>query len=62
MQEIDKIYLKVEEEVTKSFEMKREKLKTEVTKIKEKFENSLSEIRNLTKTKWSKIPIDKKKI
>ena len=50
MQEIDKIYLKVEEEVTKSFEMKREKLKTEVTKIKEKFENSLSEIRNLTKT------------
>ena len=34
MQEIDKIYQKVDDELTKSFEMKREKLKTEVTKIK----------------------------
>ena len=50
MQEIDKVYKKVDEEVTKSFEMKREKLKTEVTKIKENFENFLSEIINLTNT------------
>ena len=50
MQEIDKIYQKVDDEVTKSFEMKREKLKTEVTKIKETFDNSIREIENLTKT------------
>ena len=50
MQEIDKIYQKVDDEVTKSFEMKREKLKTEVTKIKETFENSIREIENITKT------------
>ena len=30
--------------------MKREKLKTEVTKIKETFENSIREIENITKT------------
>ena len=50
MQEIDKLFQKVDEEVVKSFELKREKLKTEVTKVKEKFEISLTEIRNLTKT------------
>ena len=50
MQEIDKLFQKVDEEVVKSFELKREKLKTEVTKVKEKFELSLTEIRNLTKT------------
>ena len=50
MQEIDKIFQKVDDELTKSFEMKREKLKTEVTKIKETFENSLRQIENITKT------------
>ena len=61
MGEIDKTYLKVDEETTKSYEKRRqklkqeeedlkEKLKTEVTKIKEKLENYLSQTYNLTKT------------
>ena len=61
MTEIDKAYTKVDEETTKSFELKRkklneeeeklkDKLKNEVTKFKEKFEIDLSEINNLLKT------------
>ena len=60
MKEIDKRYEKVDKEASKSFELKiekliqdeenlKEKLKTEVTKIKEKLENYLSETFNLTK-------------
>jgi len=61
MEEIDKIYEKVDNETTKSYEKKRDKLKkeeedlkenlkTEVTKIKEKLEIYLSEVNNLLKT------------
>ena len=50
MTEIDKAFEKVDNELTKSFEMKREKLKTEVTKIKSKFEKHLSDINNIIKT------------
>ena len=60
MMEIDKRYEKVDNEVTKSYEIKidklkkeeddlKEKLKTEVTKIKEKLEINLSKINNLSK-------------
>ena len=59
MIEIDKRYEKVDNDVTKSYEIKieklkkeendlKEKLKTEVTKIKEKLENYLSQIYNLS--------------
>jgi len=59
MKEIDNTYIKVDKETTKSYELKREKLKkeeedlkeklkTEVTKIKEKLENYLSQIYNLS--------------
>ena len=54
MIEIDKAFEKVDNELVKSFEMKREKLKTEVTKVKSKFEKHLSSINNLIKT-WDKI-------
>ncbi len=61
MKEIDNTYDKVDKETTKSFEIKREKLKTEeenlkeklkteVTKVKEKFEIHLSEINSLLKS------------
>ena len=50
MIEIDKAFEKVDNELVKSFEMKREKLKTEVTKVKSKFEKHLSSINNLIKT------------
>jgi len=60
MTEIDKAYSKVDEETTKSFELKREelkkeeddlkeKLKTEVTKIKEQLDIQLTHVNNLTK-------------
>ena len=60
MIEIDKRYEKVDNEVTKSYKIKleklkkeeddlKEKLKTEVTKIKEKLEINLSNINNLQK-------------
>ena len=49
MVEIGKDFEKVDNELVKSFEMKREKLKTEVTKVKSKFENNLSSINNLIK-------------
>ena len=60
MTEIDKAYIKVDDETTKSFESKRkklkkeeddlkEKLKTEVTKIKEKLEINLTYVNNLSK-------------
>ena len=60
MKKIDEEYIKLDKETTASFELKREKLnkeesdlkdnlKTEVTKIKEKFENSITEIINLSK-------------
>ena len=60
MTEIDKAYSKVDEETTKSFELKREelkkeeddlkeKLKTEVTKIKEQLDIHLTHVNNLTK-------------
>ena len=60
MTEIDKRYFKVDEEATKSFERRREKLKkeeddlkeklkTEVTKIKEKLELTLTQVNNLSK-------------
>ena len=59
--EIDKTYENVDNQVTKSYKIKieklikeeenlKEKLKTEVTKIKEKLENYLSQINNLSKT------------
>ena len=58
---IDKLYDKVMNEVTKSFEIKheklikeendlKEKLQIEVTKVKEKLENFLSESNNVIKT------------
>ena len=61
MKEIDNTYIKVDKETTESFEIKRkklnkeesdlkEKLKTEVTKVKEKFEIHLSEINTLLKS------------
>ena len=49
-EELDKIHKKVDEEFVKSFELKRVKLNTEVTKIKEKFELYLSQINNISKT------------
>ena len=60
MMEIDKRYEKADNDTTKSYEIKREKLKkeeddlkeklkTEVTKIKEQLENNLSKVNNLTK-------------
>ena len=60
MTEIDKTYDKVDKETTKSYEIKREKLKqeenelkeklkTEVTKIKEQFDINLTIIKNLLK-------------
>ena len=60
MTEIDKMYEKVDKEITKSYSLKKKKLfeeeenlknilKTEVTKMKEKFEMNLSEINNLLK-------------
>ena len=60
MEEIDKIYDKVNSEVKKSYEIKHEKLtkeendmrdilQTEVTKVKEKLENYLSESKNILK-------------
>ena len=60
MMEIDKRYEKVDNETTKSYEIKieklkkeeddlKEKLKTEVTKIKEQLENNLTKVNNLTK-------------
>ena len=62
MIEIDKRYEKVDNEVTKSYKIKleklkkeeddlKEKLKTEVTKIKEKLENYIYEINILQKKK-----------
>ena len=50
MIEIDKAFEKVDNEITKSFEMKREQLKTEVTKVKSNFEKHLSDINNIIKT------------
>jgi len=58
MIKIDKVYDKVDKETTKSFELKRaklnqqeenlkDKLKTEVTKIKENLENYLSKVNNV---------------
>ena len=58
---IDKEYERVDEETTKSYNLKREKLnkdeeelkdrlKNEVTKIKENMEKSLSKVNNLLKT------------
>ena len=60
MTEIDKRYFKVDEEATKSFERRREKLKkeedglkeklkTEVTKIKEKLELTLTQVNNFSR-------------
>ena len=62
MIEIDKRYEKVDNEVTKSYKIKIEKLKkeeedlkeqlrTEVTKIKEQFEINTSDVDNLLKTR-----------
>ena len=59
--EIDTLYNKVNEEMTKSFELKheklikeendlREKLQNEVTKVKEQLEKNLSELNKLIKT------------
>ena len=60
MIEIDKRYENIDNQVTKSYKIKieklikeendlKEKLKTEVTKVKEKLENYLSQINNLSK-------------
>ena len=60
MIEIDKTYENIDNQVTKSYKIKieklikeendlKEKLKTEVTKVKEKFENYLSQINNISK-------------
>ena len=61
MIKIDKAYEKVDNETTKSFKLKRDKLnkeeedlkdklKLEVTKVKEKLENYLSQVNNLFKS------------
>ena len=61
MIEIDKTYENIDNQVTKSYKIKieklikeendlKEKLKTEVTKVKENFENYLSQINNISKT------------
>ena len=61
MIEIDKTYENIDNQVTKSYKIKieklikeendlKEKLKTEVTKVKEKLENYLSQINNISKT------------
>ena len=61
MKAIDKEYERVNDETTKSYKLKREKLnkeeedlkdnlKNEVTKIKENFENILSKVNNLSKS------------
>ena len=60
MIEIDKTYENIDNQVTKSYKIKieklikeendlKEKLKTEVTKVKEKLENYLSQINNISK-------------
>ena len=59
MLELDKLYINIDEEITKSFKLQREKLdleenslkdklKNEVTKTKEKFEINLSRIKELS--------------